>query len=181
VISLKSIVTRKLLNYFFINPEESLYINEITGKLGLDKRNLVKKLKELEREGILRSQKRGNLKLYAANVQYPLYNEYKKIVSKTVGFQARLKELVAAIDGIKSVYIYGSYAADNLNVHSDIDVLIIGSHDVIAAQRALSKLQREIDRQINVVNMDETEFRKRKKNRDPFISGIFSGKNIKII
>ena len=56
MISLRSEITKKLLNYFFINPQESLYVNELSSKLQLDKRNLVKKLKELEEVGILKSQ-----------------------------------------------------------------------------------------------------------------------------
>ena len=47
MISLRSQVVSKLLNYFFMNPHEELYINEIVQKLGVDKRNLVKKLKDL--------------------------------------------------------------------------------------------------------------------------------------
>jgi len=50
MISLKSKITRKLLNYFFLNPKESLYVNELSRNLALDKRNLVKKIKELETE-----------------------------------------------------------------------------------------------------------------------------------
>ena len=47
MISLKSELTKTLLNYFFINPHEELYINELSRKLNLDKRNLVKKLKAI--------------------------------------------------------------------------------------------------------------------------------------
>ena len=46
MISFKSKITRELLNYFFINPHQSLYVNELSRKLDLDKRNLVKKIKE---------------------------------------------------------------------------------------------------------------------------------------
>ncbi|KKM82518.1 hypothetical protein LCGC14_1318790, partial [marine sediment metagenome] len=73
MISLKSKITRKLLNYFFLNPKESLYVNELSRNLALDKRNLVKKIKELETEGILKSQARGNLKLYSINRNYKLF------------------------------------------------------------------------------------------------------------
>jgi predicted transcriptional regulator with HTH domain len=47
MISLRSEITKKLLNYFFLNPKESLYVNELSRNLALDKRNLVKKIKEL--------------------------------------------------------------------------------------------------------------------------------------
>lgn len=92
MISLKSEITKKLLNYFFINPQENLYVNELLRKFSLDKRNLVKKLRELEKEGILKSQIRGNLKLYSINKSYPLYKEYEKIVLKTVGLEDRMKK-----------------------------------------------------------------------------------------
>src|SRR3989338_10116619 len=108
MISLKSKITKKLLNYLFINPHENLYVNELSAKLQLDKRNLVKKLKELEREGIITSQKRGNLKFYSINRDFPLYSEYRKIVSKTIGLQEELRSLLAGVEGVKHAYIYGS-------------------------------------------------------------------------
>lgn len=181
MISLKSEVTKKLLNYFFINPQENLYVNELLRKLTLDKRNLVKKLKELEEEGILRSQARGNLKLYSINKSYPLYKEYEKIILKTLGLEDKLKKIIAKIAGIKEAYIYGSYAKDKMDTHSDIDLLVIGSHKITLLQSKLNKLQKEIEREINVINMDQREFKKRIKKRDAFILGILNGKRIKII
>lgn len=180
MISLKSKVTGKILNYFFLNPDASLYVNELSEKLGLDKRNLVKKLKEIEEEGLLKSKSRGNLKLYSINRKYPLYNEYKKIVLKTLGVEKRLTDLLKEVKGIKKVYIYGSYAEDKLSVHSDIDLLVIGSHKIIALQKKLNSLQREIDREINAVNMDKSDFNERKKTGDPFVKGILENKHIEV-
>jgi len=180
MISLKSEVTRKLLNYFFLNPKESLYVNELSRNLVLDKRNLVKKVKELETEGILKSQVRGNLKLYSINRDYPLYNEYRKIVIKTIGFEESLRNALKDVKAIKDAYIYGSYAKDKMDTHSDIDLLIVGSHNIISLQKKLNSLQKEINREINVVNMNEKEFKRRIKNRDPFIIGILRNRHIRI-
>ena len=84
MISLRSEITRKLLQYFFLHPEESLYTNELGRKFQLDKRNLVKKLRELEEEGILQCRIIGNIKLYSINREYPLYNEYCRIVNSGI-------------------------------------------------------------------------------------------------
>jgi predicted transcriptional regulator len=92
MISLRSQVTQKILNLFFLNPHETLYVNELSRMLGLDKRNLVKKLHELDHIGILKSEKRGNLRLYGVNPEFPLYQEYRKIVLKTIGVEERLKQ-----------------------------------------------------------------------------------------
>ena len=48
----KSEIAQKVLGYFFLNPQEQLYTNEIAKNLNLDKRNLVKKLKEFEKDGL---------------------------------------------------------------------------------------------------------------------------------
>lgn len=180
MISLRSEITRKLLNYFFLNPEASLYVNELARKLVLDKRNLVKKIKELEKEGLLKSQARGNLKLYSINRRYPLYKEFKNIILKTVGFEDKLKKLINQTKGIDKAYIYGSYAQNKMDVHSDIDLLIIGNHSIILLQKKLNKLQRELDREINAVNMDKKEFENRRKKKNPFILGILKKKHIEI-
>ena len=181
MISLRSELTKKLLNYFFINPQESLYVNELSRKLNLDKRNLVKKLKELEKDGILKSQMRRNLKLYSINKSYPLYKEYKNIILKTTGLEDKLKKVMKEVAGIVEVYIYGSYAKNKMDAHSDIDLLIIGNHKIVLLQRKLNKLQKETDREINSVSMDEHEFKKRLKKKDPFISEVLRRKHIKII
>lgn len=181
MISLRSNITAKLLSFFFLNPHESLYVNEIAEKLSLDKRNLVKKLRELEKEGILSTLSRGNLKFYSINRGYPLYKEYRSMILKTLGLEAKLKKILCEIQGIEKAYIYGSYAKDTMDAHSDIDLLVIGRHDSIALQRRISKIQREAGREINVVNMDAKEFERRKKKRDPFLSNILANKRIELL
>jgi len=48
-------------------------------------------------------------------------------------------------------------------------------------QKKLNKLQKEIDREINSVNMEIKEFKKRIKDKNPFIQGVLNSKYIKII
>ena len=180
MISLRSQVTRKILNLFFLNPHETLYVNELSRKLGLDKRNLVKKLHELDHIGILKSEKRGNLRLYGVNPEFPLYQEYRKIVLKTIGVEEKLKQIMRETPGVKEAYIYGSYAQDAMSAHSDLDLLIVGNHEIKSLQKKIILLQREINREVNSVNMSEDEFRKRVDMKDAFLSGIFQGKTIRL-
>ncbi|MDD5568198.1 MAG: nucleotidyltransferase domain-containing protein [Candidatus Omnitrophica bacterium] len=178
--SLRSGVTKKLLSYFFINPDEKLYTNELLRKLKLDKRNLLRKIKELEGEGLIKSETRGNLKFYSMNKSYPLYNEYRSIVFKTIGIEKRLSEIMGQLPGVKKAYIYGSYPQGKMDVHSDIDLLVVGSHKILLLQKKLNALQKEIDREINAVNMEEKDFAARVKGKDPFIRGILERKHIEL-
>lgn len=181
MISIKSKIIRPLLNFYFLHPEHSFYMNEIARRFNIDKRNLVRKLKELEKEGLFVSKVSGNQRYYSLNKKYPLYKEYRNIFMKTVGIEEKLKSALSNIEGIKEAYIYGSYARDNMDAFSDIDIIIIGSHDTIMIQKEISKLQKDMDREINVINIGLKEFNDKKNSRNPFILDIFKNKNIKII
>ena len=181
MISLKSKITQKVLNFYFLNPHESLYVNELSRRLALDKRNLVKKLRELELTGIMKSEKRGNLRLCSVNRKFPLYKEYERIILKTIGVEQRLKQILKAVPGIIEAYIYGSYAQKKLSAHSDLDLLVIGNHEIIILQEKLNLLQNEIGREVNSVNMSEEEFWRKMEEKDPFLSGLFNKKTIKLV
>jgi predicted nucleotidyltransferase len=153
----------------------------LSRRLGLDKRNLVKKLHELDHIGILKSEKRGNLRLYGVNPEFPLYQEYRKIVLKTIGVEERLKQIMRGTPGVKEAYVYGSYAQDAMSAHSDLDLLIVGNHEIKTLQKKIVLLQREISREVNSVNISEDEFRKRIDMKDPFLSGLFQRKTIRLV
>ena len=181
MISLRSKVTQKLLNYYFLNPDKKYYVNELASALDIDKRNLVKKINEFEEEGLLHSEQQGNLRLVSINKNFPFFNEYRKIILKTIGFEKNLQESLVPLKGISQVIIFGSYAHNNLNVYSDIDCLIVGKHSVVKAQKIISELQKKSGREINPIHMDPEEFNERKKKKDPFIMNILKKKYIQIV
>lgn len=180
MINLNSKISQKVLSYFLLNPEEELYMNEIVKKFSVDRGNLVKKLSEWEKEGILNKTKRGNLSLYKINKHYSLLEEMKKIVQKSFGLEEKLRTIFVKIKGLKRAFIFGSYASNKLEPESDIDILIVGSHKSLEVEREIIKLEKEFDREINIIDMTESEFLKKKKNNE-FVSNIFSNKYIQII
>lgn len=180
MISLRSEISRKVLGYFFLNETESLYVNEMARQFALNRGNLIRKLRELEHQRILLSEFRGNQRYYFLNKKHPLYREYKAIVLKTVGFEAKAKDLLAQIEGTEKAYIFGSYAEDGMDSGSDIDLLVIGSQDTIELQRKLRTLQNEFGREINATSICPAEFRKRSAE-DPFLKNILSGPKIELI
>ena len=181
MINFKSKITQAVLGYFFINPRVEMYLNEMARKFKVDRGNLVRKLAELEGEGILLKNKKGNLSLYTINRDYPFLLELKKIFVKSFGLEKELRDRLKGIAGLKTAIIFGSYAKDKLSAESDIDLLLVGSHKSLDAQREITKLQNKLDREINAIDMTASEFARRKKDKDEFIAHIFAGKIIKII
>lgn len=104
MVSLKSKITQKLLNYYFLNPRVSHYINELAKILEVDPKNLYRKLNELEKEGLFESEFKGKQRYYRLSRNYPLLKQYKEIFEKTYGLKNKLK---AKLVGIKVIELAG--------------------------------------------------------------------------
>lgn len=176
----RSQITKKVLGYYFLNSDRKHYINELADLLSVDPGNLFRKLKELEREGILISETSGNQKYFSLNKKYPLLHEVKKIYNAKYGVASLLKKKISKLKGLKSAWIFGSYAQNSFQQESDIDLLLIGSHSSLEAKRLILPLEKDLGREINIIDMTEKDFESRKKKKDEFIKNIFSQKTIKI-
>ena len=82
MIALRSKITQKILGYFFLHEGSAMYVNEMCRRFGSDRGNSVRKLKELEEEGILKSEWKGNQRYYSLNPSFPLRREYKRIIDE---------------------------------------------------------------------------------------------------
>jgi len=181
MISLRSKVAIKLLDYYFLNLDSQHYINELARILELDPKNTETKLKEFEEKGLFKSEFRGKERYFFLAKDNPVLEHYRQIFLTTYGIEKRLKDMLPNIKGLKEAYIFGSYASNKMDSSSDIDILAIGSHSVLELQRLIVKLQKDIGREFNVTNLSLKEFGAKKKDKDPFISGVFKTKTIKLV
>ena len=179
MISLRSKVSQKILDYFLLQQGSEIYVNELARNLDIESGNLARKLLEMEKEGILRSRWQGKQRYYALNSKFPLINAYKAIILKTVGFEHTLKTVIHNIEGIEQAIIFGSYASDQMDAYSDIDLLVVGNHSTIELQKAVAQIQKKAQRDINVISMSAQEFNKKRK--EPLLKSIVAKKNIRLI
>ena len=181
MILLKSKITQKILNLLLLNEKERFYVNELAKIIDEDPSNVYKKLLELKKEGIIIDDFQGKERYFFINKEYRFLKEYKNIILKDIGFERILKEKLEPIKGVKSVYIFGSYAKNKLTSESDIDVLVVGDFKTIELQEAFLDIQHLSGKEINSVELSEKDFEKRIKEKDPLLKDIFAGKNVKVI
>ena len=93
----------------------------------------------------------------------------------------KLKKYFENRDDILMAFLFGSYVKGSMGAESDVDVLVVGSHKAIDVQSRLAKLQKKFDRDINVVDMTEQEFKKKQTAKDPLVTRVLNGLNIKLI
>lgn len=181
MLNFKSTITVKILGYYFINPDRSHYINELSKIIAVDPGNLFRKLKELEREGLFLSEAVGNQRFFYLNKKWPLLEEYKNIFKLKFGLPEILKEKLKQVKGLKEAYVFGSYVKGNFQESSDIDVLLVGEHDHGVIFKIINPLEKMLGREINVVDYSSEEFIKKQKEGDDFIKQVLDGQVIKLI
>ena len=164
----------EILKLFFINPEQEYYFREIGQKLNKEPSYYQRPLDKLVSQGILKDERKGNMRFFKLNKEHPLYEEIKSIVAKTLGIEYKLKNLVNQFAGLDSAFLFGSIAKKAENSQSDIDLLLIGSVDQNLLIKDISKIEGEIKREINYHIYSQPEILKKLKKNDSFFVNIFS-------
>jgi len=175
---LKSRIRRDLLALFFTNPQKSYYLRELSRLLKCSAGSLRRELLKLEQDGLFETRKEGNLLYYSLNTRYPLYKEIRGIVAKTVGVEARLRLALSGAAGIKTAFIYGSFAARREKTTSDIDVFIIGDASLKDLSAPLRQAEKALAREINVTLYSEDEYLRRKEEKAEFLKEVLKAPKI---
>jgi predicted nucleotidyltransferase len=181
MLNLRSTIRKRLLAYYFTNPRARQHVRELAQLLGVDPSNLSKELAHLEREGLFRSEVSGRQKYFELDRGYPLYNEVRGIVAKTIGVVPLLGQSLRKVPGIKEAYLFGSFARNQQIASSDIDVLVIGDpKEELLAQMA-QKLERQLGREINYTVLTPNEFKQRRAGKDAFLESVWHNKRISLL
>lgn len=170
-----------LLTLFFSHPEQRFYVRQISRDLGRDISGIKRELDNLEKAGLLSSEKVGNLRYYSVNRASPLYPEIKGIIAKTAGVQTTIKDALERIEGVKWALIYTTNPRSAEEGLTAIELLLIGQVDLGKVNQTITSLERRLSREINYLVFDESEFRRRKAEDDPFLSEVLRGKKVVLI
>lgn len=111
------------------NYEQEIYGRELIGKVSMSQKGIAIALKELEKQSIFKSKKRGSIKFYSLNLNYPHAKEIISITEtmKKIEFLSKNRKIAHIFkDDSRIVGIFGSYAKKTHNLKSDIDVFIVG-------------------------------------------------------
>jgi predicted nucleotidyltransferase len=181
MIDLRSKARQRLLAYYFANPTAKLHLRDLAVRLNVDPSNLAKELIRLEHEGLFRSETSGRQKYFQLNRAYPLFAEVRGIVSKTIGAPSLLAQSLKKIGGIEEAYLYGSFASNQHDASSDIDVLVIGAPRNEALAEAMREIERRLGREVSYTVLTRKEFDSRRIRKDAFLENVWQNKRIPLI
>jgi predicted nucleotidyltransferase len=181
MLDLRSKSRQRLLAYYFTNPTARLHLRDLAQRLRIDPSNLSKELGRLEREGLFRSEVSGRQKYFQLDRDYPLFGEVRSIVAKTIGAVPLIAQSLKKIEGLEEAYLYGSFARNQQDAASDIDVLVIGTPRSEALAETVKKLERQLGREVNYTVLTRKEFESRRARKDAFLENLWHNKRISLV
>lgn len=181
MLDLRSKARQRLLAYYFTNPAARHHLRGLADRLTIDPSNLSRELRRLEREGLFRSEVIGRQKYFQLSREYPLFDEVRSIVAKTIGAVPLMAQSLKKLQGIEEACLYGSFARNQQDAASDIDVLVIGTPRNEALAEAVGKLERQLGREINYTVLTRKEFDSRRTDKDAFLENVWRHKRVSLI
>jgi predicted nucleotidyltransferase len=171
----KSKARTAIFQLYFTNTKSSYYLRQLERIFNIPVSILRKELVRLEEEGVFISEKKGNLLYYRLNTSYPLFEELKSIVRKTIGVEGLLRDAITEIEGVDKAFIYGSFAKGKEKATSDVDLCVIGDVDDDQLIEKINTIETSINREINYTLFAPKEFKKRIRDKDGFILDLING------
>lgn len=181
MLGFRSKARQRLLAYYFTNPTARHHLRDLAEQLSIDPSNLSKELGRLEREGLFRSDVSGRQKYFQLNREYPLFDEVRNIVAKTIGAVPLIAQSFKRVQGIDEAYLYGSFARGQQDAASDIDVLVIGAPREEVLAETVRKLERRLRREVNYTVLTPREFKSRRARKDAFLENVWHNKRVSLI
>ncbi len=140
----------KLLLKFFTHPDARGHLRGLAEEFG-DSTNAVRiELNKLEEAGLLHGQTEGQKVVYRVNKANPFYSDLVSMVSKYMGFDELIENVLEKVGNLKEAYVVGDYAK---GVDSGtIELVLVGDLYVSAlddlCERVANKIKRKIEYRI---------------------------------
>jgi predicted nucleotidyltransferase len=137
--------------------------------------SLHRELKAMAESGLLLREKVGNQVFYRANTACSIFEELAAIFRKTMGLASLLHDALSELDDqIYVAFVFGSMASGRQTAGSDLDICVLGEVSMREVVKALSPVQKILQREVNPVVMTPKKFSERSGKKDRFVTRVLS-------
>jgi predicted nucleotidyltransferase len=148
----------RLLGELFVFADQPISLSELASRAGTSLGGAHKEVERLEASGLIRSTTVGRNRLVEADPSSPVYHDLRGLLLKTLGPEPLLRAALADLTGIENAFIYGSWADPAKRSPADIDVLVVGDPGLGEVYDAVSAVEAEIGRPVNVTVRSHDEW-----------------------
>lgn len=166
---------------FFQNLGKSYHLRKVGREVDEEINSVKRELDILEKEGVLKKEKRLNKNIYFLNKKYIFYDEFLRIFVKQGNLASKIIKNQTKLGKLKLVALSTKYAKKQKIEEGEIYLLFVGVVVVPEVVNIVSQEEQNFGSEINYTVMTEEEFAFRKKNNDPFIWSFLKQPKIMII
>ena len=162
---LNSLITSKtrvrILMRLFLNPEQKVYVRELSDEFGLSPSQIAGELQKLTEAKMLINEKQGRQVKYRANTGHALFPEMQSMVRKALGMDRILDSIIERLGDLEQAYLIDDYAEGKDT--GLIDLVLVGDIDQHNLNDLVKKTEKYIERKIRVLALTAGEYREMKK------------------
>ncbi len=169
-----------MLSVLYGHVGKSYYLRQLARVTDIALGPVQREMRQLVEAGLVTRTTVGTQTLYSANRDSPVFQEIKRLVTKTVGMHDVLAEALAPLQSkINLAFVYGSIARSREREHSDVDLMVVGNVDFEVVVGKLRDAEKTLNREINPTVYSIREFSK--KFRANFLKNVLAEKKLFII
>jgi predicted nucleotidyltransferase len=165
----------ELLKLFLLNSSGRYYLRQIQHLTGQPLQAIQRETEKLAHIGLLEAERDGNRLYYSVNRSFPILPELKGIFLKTVGLGDALSTAINAREEIQVAFVFGSYAINQEDAQSDIDLCVIGRISSRKLHQVLAPVKQDLHRELNLVLFSAKEFCEKAADQNHFVQSLVKG------
>ena len=171
-----------VLSVVMLHPDQDFYQSEIAARAGYSLLQVQRALARIEQAGLISKKYRGRRASYAVERQHPTFEDFRRILIKTVGLREPLLTALEPLSNqIQLAFVFGSMVSGTESASSDIDLLIIGQISSRKLSGLLGSVARDLGREINPVVYPQGEFRQKYQAKNRFVHELVASPKIWLI
>jgi predicted nucleotidyltransferase len=171
---------QRVLAPIMLNPEREFRHNELVAMAGPGRGSGQNAVRAVLEAGIASSRRSGNQLLVSANRSHPIFGELRSICLKSFGVADRLREALSPWAGeVDLAFLFGSIVKGTDRADSDIDLIVVGSPDLMALHGAIDRAEADLGRPVHFSVYGRDEWGSLEK--EPVMASIISGAKVMVV
>lgn len=173
---------QRVLRAVYADTEQRFTLNELLRLAGSGKGSTQNQIDRLVSAGVLLEEpRRGRQRSLRANTGFFLYSELLGIARKSFGLAEPLRETLAPFENlITEAFVFGSVARQSDSHNSDIDLIVVGSPDLLELSECLMEAEKDLGRKVHLNLYSASEWDTLRKT-DPVLMQISEDTKLEII
>lgn len=160
---------RKILALYFDHIGENYHLRRVAREVDEEINAVKRELDILEKEGLLKREKRLNKVIFSLNSKYYFFDELLRIFAKQNSLSQTLLKNIPKLGKVKHIVLSKKFVHKESISDGEIYLLIVGTVVLPEITSIISEEEKGFGRELNYTVMTEDEFSFRKKSNDPFI------------